>query len=297
MKDSSSARACGDPVFERSLLSAEAVESWHGLPVSWIEASPHHVRADLLSERNVLVMIDSGSTQADFVYGRRAMSWEFRPGSIGLFTPGTELRLSSWRWTTTRRVRIDLDAALPGATLETLGTFCGSTEFEFHDPELSAVVRAMAVEVAQGCPNGPLYAESLSLGVALRLQQRRNARYGKSRERGKLGEQELKRVQELIQTSLWKDTCLATLAKEAGFSPAQFVRLFKNTVGRTPYQYLLQVRLEHARQLVQSTDLTLAAIAEQTGFAGQSHMTASFARAFRIRPGEMRRLARRSPRH
>ena len=288
MQDSSSRSACGDPVFERSLLADDALECWRGLPVSWIEASPHQVHADVLTERNVLVMIDSGSTQADFRYGRRAMSWEFRPGSIGLFTSGTELSLSTWRWTATRRIRLDLDAALPECELGALQGFRGQTEIEFRDPELSAVLRAMVLEIVRGCVNGRLYAESLSLGVALRLQQRKSH----GRERGKLSAQQLRKVQDLIRSSLWKDLCLAALAKESGFSPAQFVRLFKNTVGCTPYQFLLQVRLERARELVQGSDQSLTAIAAQTGFASQSHMTSAFARAFAIRPGEMRRLAR-----
>ncbi len=292
MQDSAFRDACGDPVFEQSLLAADSLADWHGLPASWIEASPHQVRADVLSERNVLLMIDSGSTQADFRYGRRAMSWEFTPDSIGLFTPGTELRCSTWRWTATRRIRLDLDAALPGCALDPLQGFCGQTEIEFRDPELSAVVRAMVREIATGCANGRLYAESLSLGVALRLQQRKNRSYGTARERGKLGAQQLRKVQDLIRISLGTDLCLAALAKESGFSPAQFVRLFKNTTGSTPYRFLVQARLERARELVQTSDLALTTIAAETGFASQSHMTSTFARAFNVRPGELRRLAR-----
>ncbi|WP_186510694.1 helix-turn-helix domain-containing protein [Caenimonas sedimenti] len=295
MQDPASGSACGDPVFERSLLTTEAVDGWRGFPVSWIEASPHEVHAELLTERNALVMIDTGSTQADFHYGKRAMSWEFQPGSIGLFTPGTELRLSKWRWTPTRRVRIDLDAPLPGCALETLQGFCGPTEIEFRDPELTAVVRAMVLEIAGGNANGRLYAESLSLGVALRLQQRKNARYGTARERGKLSGEQLRKVQELIRADLGKDLCLAALARESGFSPAQFVRLFKNTVGCTPYQYLFQARLEVARELVRASDQPLTTIAAETGFASQSHMTSAFAKAFNVRPGEMRRLERLRP--
>jgi AraC family transcriptional regulator len=166
------------------------------------------------------------------------------------------------------------------------------TEIEFRDPELSAVVRAMVREIAGGCRNGRLYAESLSLGVALRLSQRRNTRSGAARERGKLSAQQLERVQDLVRNSLGGEVCLAALAAEAGFSPAQFVRLFKNTLGMTPYQYVLRARLERARQLVGASDLALTAIAAETGFSSQSHMTAAFAKTFNVRPGEMRRQER-----
>ena len=286
--------ACGNPSFEHSLLTPQALARWKGYPMGWIEASPHQVRADLTTERNGLVMIDAGATHADFRYGNRSMSWDFTPGSIGFFAVGTELKLSRWRWTATRRIYLDLDAGLPGSdgVPEPLRRVPARTEIEFRDQELTAVLRSMVGEVARGCPHGRLFAESLSLGVALRLQQRAASRPGDRRERGKLTPTQVRSVQDLVESRPGESLSLASLAAATGFSPAQFVRLFKNTVGCTPYQYVLRKRLERAKELVLAGGLPLAAIADETGFASQSHMTAAFVRVFRAPPGEMRRRAR-----
>jgi AraC family transcriptional regulator len=281
-------RACGDPSFERSLFPQGALARWMGLPIAWTESSPHQVRATLTSERNGLVMIDAGATQADFHYGVRAMSCEFTPGAIGFFAVGTELADSRWRWRATRRIALDLDAALPGAEglLDTLRDLPRRTQIEFHDDELASVLRVMAAEVADGCPRGRLFAESLSLGVALRLQERAARTF----ERGKLMPAQLQRVQDLVDAQLARDLSLAQLAACTGFSPSQFVRLFKNTFGCTPHQYVLRARLARARALVVDTELSLAAVASATGFSSQSHLTSAFVRAFGVPPGKLRRM-------
>lgn len=296
MKSPNEQVACADPVFERSLLPQDGVARWRGTPIGWIEASPHMVEANLTTEQDRLVMIDSGCTQADFRYGNRSMSWEFRPGSIGIFRAGTELQLSRWRWTHTRRIYLDLGAVLPGRTamFEPWRPLPHRTEIEFRDPDLTAVLRTMVAEAASGSPNGQLYAESLSLGVAMRLYQRDASCLGSARERGKLTPAQLQQVQELVESQLGT-VSMTAMAAAAGFSAAQFLRLFKNTVGCTPYQYVLGVRLERAREMVLTGHLPLALIAEKTGFSSQSHMTASFVHAFKTPPGEMRRRSRITP--
>lgn len=286
--------ACGDLGHERSLLDPAAAARWRGLPIGWIEISPHVVSADLTTPRDVLVMIDSGVVQADFRFGRRATSWEFAPSSIGCFVAGTQLDASRWRWAPTRRIVVDLAAPFPEGA-ELLDGARGralATEIEFRDEEVAAVLRAMVREVADGCPNGRLYAESLSLGVLARLRQRAVAGRSAERERGRLTARQLRIVEETVRSQLGRDLGIAGLAAAVGFSPAQFARLFKRTLGCTPHRYVLQARLDRAMALAVGSDVPLADIAFETGFASQSHMTAAFARSFRTTPGAARRNAR-----
>lgn len=293
MQDEEPRNACGDPCHERSLLPAEGA-SWGGLPVAWLQARPHEVRADLVVERHVLVMIDSGSARADFGYGSRNLSCDLRAGAIGTFRQGTHMRMSHWRWPAARRIAVDLEAAtLLGDTAlaEQLRAAPWETEIEFHDPELAALVRGMVREAAAGCPNGRLFAESLSLGLALRLQQRAAARHGNGRERGRLAPAQVRKLDELIRTAGGRQVTLAMLAQASGFSPAQFVRLFRNTLGCSPHQYVLRSRLERARAMVVAGQMSLAMVAHETGFASQSHMTSAFVRAYGVPPGEMRRAS------
>ena len=85
---------------------------------------------------------------------------------------------------------------------------------------------------------------------------------------------------------------LADLAADAGLSRYQFLRAFTRLTGLPPHAYLLQRRVQRARQLVRG-GLPLAETAAASGFADQSHMTRYFARCFGLTPGAFTPFARR----
>ncbi|WP_457422975.1 AraC family transcriptional regulator [Roseateles sp. P5_E7] len=77
---------------------------------------------------------------------------------------------------------------------------------------------------------------------------------------------------------------LADLAANADLSRYQFLRAFTRLTGLPPHAYLLQRRVQRARQLVRG-GLPLAEAAAASGFSDQSHMTRCFARSFGLTPG------------
>lgn len=109
------------------------------------------------------------------------------------------------------------------------------------------------------------------------------------RVRGGLSGVAKRRVLELIDAALDARLTIEMLAREAGLSPAHFARAFKETLGRAPHQYLLALRLERARRLLETTQASLSDIAQRAGFADQAHFTRLFKRAFGITPGAMLR--------
>jgi len=58
-------------------------------------------------------------------------------------------------------------------------------------------------------------------------------------------------------------------------------------MGRAPHQYLLALRLERARRLLENTEASLSDIAQRAGFADQAHFTRLFKRAFGTTPGAL----------
>jgi transcriptional regulator GlxA family with amidase domain len=71
-------------------------------------------------------------------------------------------------------------------------------------------------------------------------------------------------------------------------STRQLERLFKDEAGQPPQTAYLRLRLKHARWMMKS-DLTLAAIAAETGFVDGSHLSKAFKAAFGSNPSEERR--------
>ena len=280
-----------NPLGERNLLGADAAARWRGFPMAWLQASPHVELRNSEVRTTRLAMLDSGCAQAEFAYGRKSFECDLTAGAIGLFAQGTHMHHIHWNCKDVRRIIVEVDLGRlsdPGLQ-ECMRRLPQETEVEFRDEGLSAVLRSMAAEAANGSPNGQLYAESLSLGVALRLQQRAASRGSGGAERGKLTAAQVQRLEEWIGAHLAGDISLAQLAQIAGFSPAHFVRLFRNSLGCAPYRHVLRMRLERARQLLLASDLAIATIAVETGFANQSHLTTAFVREYKAPPGQLRR--------
>jgi AraC family transcriptional regulator len=64
--------------------------------------------------------------------------------------------------------------------------------------------------------------------------------------------------------------------------------LFKQSTGLTPHQYVIQCRVERAKQLLLQGELTIADIAYRVGFANQSHLNRHFKRLFGVTPKAIR---------
>lgn len=74
---------------------------------------------------------------------------------------------------------------------------------------------------------------------------------------------------------------LPDLCRQAGISQRQLDRLFRAHVGASPAQYYRDIRLDRARGLVTQTSMSMAQVAQASGFGSQDH----FARAYKSRFG------------
>jgi AraC-like DNA-binding protein len=88
------------------------------------------------------------------------------------------------------------------------------------------------------------------------------------------------------------DISIDKLASEAGVSPTQFRRQFQSWFGSSPREYFNRLRLEEARLMLESSQLTVQEIAEQIGFLSAPHFNRLFKQSFGLPPAQYRQLAR-----
>ncbi|MGL5062555.1 MAG: helix-turn-helix domain-containing protein, partial [Microcoleus sp.] len=100
----------------------------------------------------------------------------------------------------------------------------------------------------------------------------------------------LERVLEYIEAHLDRNLELEELARQIGMSQFYFSRLFKQSLNITPHQYVIQQRVERAKQLLRKGELNLAEIALECGFANQGHLNRHFKRLTGATPKEMARM-------
>ncbi|MEQ9505704.1 MAG: GlxA family transcriptional regulator [Hyphomonas sp.] len=97
-----------------------------------------------------------------------------------------------------------------------------------------------------------------------------------------------------IRTNLQADISVELLADRAAMSARNFARVFRAETGTTPARFVEKLRLEAARQSVETTGLSLQKIAEQTGFEDPERMRMAFVRAYGQPPMVLRRQSSRA---
>jgi AraC family transcriptional regulator len=89
---------------------------------------------------------------------------------------------------------------------------------------------------------------------------------------------------EYIQDQLGTDLTVSGIAQAVNMSPYHFTRLFKESTGQAPYQYVVEARARKAKELLTTGRFTISEVALRVGFADQSHLTRHFKRVFGLTP-------------
>lgn len=159
-----------------------------------------------------------------------------------------------------------------------------------QDPLIHGVFTALRAEVEHPKIGGVLLIDSLKTTLAIHLLrnyctiQPRDANY-----RNGLPAATLQQVKDYIRDRLHQNIKLTDLATIAHISPYHFLRLFKQSLGITPHQYILQQRLARSKLLLQNPELTISDIATLVGFDDRNYFDRYFKQVVGITPNQFRR--------
>jgi AraC family transcriptional regulator len=150
-------------------------------------------------------------------------------------------------------------------------------EFRTRDPQIEAIGMMFLTELQQGNCGSRLYIESLANVLAVHLIRQYTATQPQPPiYEGGLAQRQLSQVLDYIHDHLEQDIKLADLAALLGMSQFHFSYLFKQAIGTSPYQYLLQQRVERAKLLLKEGDRSIMDIAFLCGFNSHSHLSKQF---------------------
>lgn len=167
--------------------------------------------------------------------------------------------------------------------------FSGNFDFFETNNQQDALVQQVALtllaEKNNDSPAGRLYADSLIQTLTLHLLKNyTSAAAVQENTSGGLSGYRLRRVREYIDAHLEEDLSLAEIAEVADLSQFHFARAFRKSTGKTPQQYLMQQRIERAKDLLARKDLPLVEISLRAGFKNQSHFTTLFRKFTNLTP-------------
>ena len=153
--------------------------------------------------------------------------------------------------------------------------------------QIGHILDALVAEADSGNPGGLAFVEALAVGLSRQIALHAGAPMRVERLRGGLSSAARRRTLEIMDAHYGANLTVDLLAHEVGLSPAHFARAFKETMGRAPHNYLLTLRLEKARRLLDDSEAGLSEVAQRTGFADQAHFTRLFKREFGVTPGAL----------
>lgn len=134
-----------------------------------------------------------------------------------------------------------------------------------------------------------LHATSLMLALLTETTQHHSGLQSAVRPRERFSDKQRHQLISYIEDNLSEAISLSALAGLTNLSVYHFSRVFKHHFGISPYQYVLQQRLEHARQLLMNNRaLTLSDIASRCGFGSPSQFSTHFRRYFGLPPSYLR---------
>lgn len=98
----------------------------------------------------------------------------------------------------------------------------------------------------------------------------------------------ISRAIEIIEKHPFKDWTVQILAQKVGMGRSNFASHFAAKAGRTPIEYVTEVRMKHAVRLLEQTDLKIAAISEFVGYKSEAAFCRRFSGYYGVSPGKAR---------
>jgi AraC-like DNA-binding protein len=225
--------------------------------------------------------------EGTFQYRTAAGAALLAPGSVLLGNHGTSFECGHEHGVGDRCLALHLSSEF----METVAAAVpGARRIEFavpHLPPLGSLVPLIAAAEAARDDGDAAEIEEL----ALRLAAAAAALAGTPRAAGRPSARDERRISDAlrrIEAEAHEELALTDLARGAAMSPYHFLRVFRQVVGMTPYQFILHTRLSRAAVRLRGSDRPISAIAFDAGFGDLSTFNRRFRRAMGCSPGAYR---------
>jgi AraC family transcriptional regulator len=271
------------PVTAVSQVELQAVSGgarWQGLHME-LGVAESWSGDDLMANGHFLSMNTNDAMQHLRVRDERRPEWtsyERLPGALWIHPEGCPFSLRLNHYSKWNAVIIDgkfLDSVLGG-------------HYELHagvnvtDPVIEHLFRALIGELLNPSPNGEV-TQSLIRSFAFALGSRQGHKAEDLAAKSRLNDAQLAALLTWVAERLDRGITVGAMAAHVGLSAAHFSREFKRSTGRTPWEHVVELRLQRARLLLEQGE-TVCSTALQCGFFDQAHFSRVFRQRYELSP-------------
>ena len=239
---------------------------------------------------SLMVLHRGGPVDITYTVGGKSVGRHIPKGGVFFLPAGHEcdVALHAALDSTHIYLRSDLFVDSEGGAHNVLGGL--APMYGENDAVLAHLAAAVGDTVTAGLPASSLFVDPIVSAIANRFiainYHTPVAEPGKQTQR--LTHRQMQRIREFVEANLETDIRLEMMAGICGRSTEYFVRVFKATAGVSPYQYVLNLRIERAKALLGVEGASIADVALQCGFSHQEHLTRMFRRFTGVTPGRYR---------
>lgn len=266
-------------------------DCWQGLVLEHHDASPWEIPEYSASHHHIGVMLGQWWGE-QWIDGRRR-SVIAPIGSLCIIPTGVPFA-ARW-WSQSQAIVLAVDpSSLRRVAYEAVD--CDHAELNFcwlhdGDPFINQISYLLKADAESGYPIGSLYGDSLATALMVHLLKQ----YVKPSPvfpayTGKMPKYKMSRVLDYITAHLQDPICLKDLADIAGMSQYYFCRMFRQTMGIAPFEYVRQQRIEKAKKLLEQTNLSILEVGMQCGFTSPSHFSRQFRHTAGVTPKAYRNV-------
>lgn len=216
---------------------------------------------------------------------------QLTPGRIGLWKPHFPVGLIWYEPIKISKCVLSLQC-LERIALETIDRSqieLVNCWWDREDPLIFQIIKILSDEMSAGCPSGTFYGDTLITALCAHLLcNYTSEKYQIVEHRGGLCRSRLKVAIEYIENHITDNISLLDIAAELDISQYHFCRLFKESMGTSPHQYIIQKRIEHGQNLLVKTSNKIADISLAAGFANQGHFSYHFRKLTGTTPKQYR---------
>ncbi|OXC80416.1 helix-turn-helix transcriptional regulator [Caballeronia sordidicola] len=152
------------------------------------------------------------------------------------------------------------------------------------------LAQVLALTLDRGSKTSPVFVEQLGVAIGTHLIDKYgNALTQSNKKNRRLSSLHETRAKDMLLGKAQGSVSLEEIASACNLSRSYFIRAFRETMDRTPHQWLLERRIDQARELLKHSNSSLSDIAMACGFVDQSHFTRTFSQLVGTPPGTWRR--------
>lgn len=265
------------PSISSEELSATAVSEI--MTLEYFEAEPDEMPTQVFSQHHILINLNPNPHRVENWRDGKHRDFTYFENEIIVTPAGIE---SGWRWHSKSKVIvITLEPErFEQFAQKQVGVLLGAQQLsdvpKFFDEDITQAAKNLYFALVDKALGYEVMFDSLGRVFLVKLIQKYAIRDDEFTDGKGLSANQYKRVLNYVKEHFAESVAVSSLADHMAMSPQHFSRAFKETLGRSPVQYIQEHRVEESKRLLKQSNLSLVEVAERCGFSDQAHFSRLF---------------------